>query len=556
MKNKHLRSIAFVMAMAMTLAGCGVSGTGTSDSAGTNSAGGGTNNSSGAQATREKTLIWAVPTTPNGMDHEYHYSAEAHEAEKNVYDSLLSFETIYDEETGFLVPDFGKTVPALAESVDLSEDSCTITVKLREGVMSHAGNELTTADVLYKWERAESLGANIWNFCGMFSGITDLSQIKIIDDYTFSVTTPEPNPLATVFLAHLGQQMLDSEEIKKHAVDGDEWATEWMSQYEAGYGPYTITSFVPGDQVVFEKFANYWDKENEPYYEKVIMKEIPESANRVSMLISGDIDAATTLSASELKQLESQEGIKVMHYPGNSAVHVGFSCQSEPYNNPKVRQALNYAFPYKDVIDTVYLGYASQATSIVPTIYPDHTSEYWNFDTDLKAAKELLTEAGYPDGFTTSVFIENTSPAIEQIAIMMKSNFAQIGVNVEIQKLSSGDYNNRIFAHNFDGMYIQQDSAGTPDGGFALGLYCNGVQNVGDWKNDEFNKLYDKMMTTTDVAVRSECADRMQEICVKEDPIWILICEPGYNIAIRDDIENVKWEPLNSIDWNYLTPAN
>ena len=431
------RISAFLSAMAMMFAcvACG-GNAGSSDNS---------DSSNITNVSRDKTLIWAVPATPNGMDHEYHYSNEAHEAERNVYDSLLNFETIYDEESGFLIPDFNTQIPSLAESVELSEDSCTVTVKLREGVISHAGNELTTEDVKYKWDRAYDLGANIWNFCGMFSGITDLAQIEIIDDYTFSVTTPKPNPLATVFLAHLGQQMLDSEEIAKHATDDDPWATDWMSQYEAGYGPYTITSFVPGDQVVFEKHEQYWDAENAPYYEKVIMKEIPESANRVSMLLSGDVDAATTLNASELKELEGKDGVKVMHFKGNMTVHIGFSCNEKPYDDSRVRQALNYAFPYDEVIDTVYMGYASRSTSVVPSIYPDHTSDHWAFDTDLQKAKQLLTEAGYADGFTTNVYIENTNPAMEQIAILMQSNFREIGVEVNIQKLSTGDYNNRIF---------------------------------------------------------------------------------------------------------------
>ena len=547
MKKQMRNMISLILAAFMVL-GCASCGSAESTEEGGNE-------SSAASSNESKTLIWAVPATPNGMDHEYHYSNEAHEAERNVYDSLLNFETVYDEESGFLLPDFSKLTNSLAESVELSEDERTVTIKLREGVISHAGNELTTEDVMYKWERAKALGANIWNFCGSFSGITDLAQIQVLDDYTFTVTTEKPNPLATVFLAHLGQQMLDSEEIKKHATDTDEWATEWMSRNEAGYGPYKITSFVPGDQVVFEKHDQYWDTENMPYFDKVIMKEIPESSNRVAMLKSGDVDGITTLTASELKELESVDGVKVMHYSGNIAVHVGFSCQKKPFDDPKVRQALNYAFPYTEVLDTVYMGYATQLTSVVPSIYPDHTSDYWKYDTDLEKAQALLAEAGYGEGFTTNVYIENTNPVMEQIAIMMQTNFREIGVNVEIQKLSSGDYNNRIFNHDFDGMYIQQDSAGTPDGGFALGLYCAGVQNVGDWENEEFLELYDQMMTTTDAEVRTKCADRMQQICVEEDPIWIYICEPGYNVAVRDTLNDLRWEPLNSIDWNYLTES-
>jgi peptide/nickel transport system substrate-binding protein len=510
--------------------------------------------SADGNADRQHTLVWAVPATPNGMDHEIHYSMQAMEAEMNVYDSLLGFKMVEDPNgSGFLMPDFTQLVGNLAESWEWSEDNKTITVYLKKGVKSHDGNEMTADDWMYKHERGFGLDQCVKNFADFHTGIFDLNQIKKIDEYTISITTKTENPITDIMLSHLAQHMIDSKKIKEQVSEKDPYASTWMATNAAGYGPYKLVEYNAGDQLVFQKHQDYWDKENPAYFEKVIMKEIPQSANRVSMLRSGDIDAATNLTASELKELENAKGVKVYHFTGNLITSVRFNNNNEILKNTKVRQALCWAAPYKDILDTVYMGTAKQATGPIPSIYPGYKNHF-NYTTDYEKAKTLLKEAGYPDGFKMKITVQTGVPQHEQIAIQMQTALKNIGVNLEIEKMQTGDYYNKVAKHGFDGMFVFEDSPGTPDGGFAIGLWCNypSTQNIGDYNNSRVNELYKATAETRDTAARMQAMDELQKILVEDDPIWINIAEPGFHIAVRDDIQGLQWNTLQQIGWKYL----
>lgn len=556
---KKLVGILLCVALLFTISACGqsvepVSGDEPNGASNSQTASGSDSSEAPEEVDRQHTLVWAVPATPNGMDHEVHYSMQAMEAEMNVYDSLLGFEMMEDPNgSGFIVPNFDKLIGNLAESWEWSDDNKTITVHLKKGVMSTYGNEMTVDDWMYKQERGWGLDQAVKNFADFHTGIFDLNQIKKIDDYTFSITTETENPITDVMLAHLAQHMIDSTEIKKHVTDEDPYASEWMANNAAGFGPYQLLDFTAGDQLVFEKNSNYWDKENDIYFDKVVMKEIPESSNRVAMLLSGDIDVATYLTASELIELQGKDGVKVYHYDGNMITNVRFNTNNEILKNTLIRQALCYATPYQDILDTVYMGMAKQETGPIPSIYPGY-KDYFNYTTDYEKAKALLAEAGYPNGFDMKITVQTGNPQHEQISIQMQSAFKNIGVNLEIEKMQTGDYYNRLAQHSFDGMFVMEDAPGTPDGGFAIGLWCAypSTQNIGDYNNERVNELYQIMTNTRDSETRLTAMDEAQKILVQDDPIWINIAESGYNIAVRDDIEGLQWNTLQEIGWKYL----
>ncbi|MCC8179506.1 MAG: ABC transporter substrate-binding protein [Planctomycetes bacterium] len=506
------------------------------------------------QIDRERTLIWAVPATPNGMDHEIHYSLEAMEAQTNVYDSLLAY-SVKQDPSGFLVPDFTNIIGALAESWEFSDDNLTITVHIRKGVMSHDGNELTADDFMYKQERGWELNQGIKNFAGDGQKLYDLGkQLKKIDKYTFSITTETPNPIAESMLTHLAQHLFDSVVVKAKRTAADSTASTFMATNTAGHGPYKLVMYAPGQQLVFDAFEDYWDKDNVAWFKRVIMREVPQSSNRVALLMHGSIDAATKLSASELQMLENQPGVNVMHYTGNLVTRVEFNNTVAPFDNKDVRKALCYATPYQDILDTVYLGTATQSKSVIPSIYPGYNPSFWNYSTDFAKAKELLAQAGYPDGFRTKLTINAGVPQQEQIAILLQSAFRNIGVQIDIEKMQTGDYYNKVAQHSFDAMYIFEDSPGVVDGGFPIKLWAQqpSTQNMGEYRNEEVNRLYNLSKDTMDAKVRQDCFDRIQQIVVDEDPLWIFLVEPGYHLAIRDGIEGVQWNTLQQIRWNYM----
>lgn len=436
----------------------------------------------------------------------------------------------------------------------MSEDGSAVTITFRKGVKSHAGNELTADDFVYSWERGFGDAGNKGTFGAQNMGLTDASQIEKIDDYTVKVNMNGPNPIAEAFLAHVCGLIVDSVEYKKHATESDPWALDWASTNASGFGPWKLVEFTPGVRCVLDRFDEYWDKDHLPYFEKVIILEVPESSNRASMLLSGDVDAATKLSNSEIATLQKDESVKCLHYDSNKTFIIGINNKNEYLANVKVRQALGFAVPYQEILDTVYLGQAKQLKSLVCSTYPMSTDEYFKYSYDLEQAKSLLAEAGYTDGFTCKITVDNTNIQAEQVALLMQSSFKQIGVNLEIEKIQSGDYYDKLANKDFDGLYAFLDSAGCPDAGFALrlGAYTGSINNMGHYSNAEVDELIDKMMSTTDKTVREECAKRIQEIVVWEDPYCLYIAEPGFDLVVTKDIEKPQWDTIQQIHWNTM----
>lgn len=382
-------------------------------------------------------------------------------------------------------------------------------------------------------------------------------QIEKIDDYTVKITMNGPNPIAESFLAHVCGLIVDSEEYQKHATESDPWALDWASTHASGHGPWKLVEFTPGVRVVVDRFDEYWDQENLPYFERVIILEVPESSNRASMLLTGDIDAATKLSNSEIAELQQNDAVKCLHYDGNKTFIVGFNVQNEFLSSPEVRRALGFAVPYDEILETVYLGQAKQLKSLVCSTYPMSTDQYFQYTYDLEQAKSLLEQAGYGDGFSCKITIDNTNVQAEQTALLMQSSFRQIGVELEIEKIQSGDYYDKLANKDFEGMFAFLDSAGCPDAGFALrlGARSDSINNMGHYSNPEVDELVDKMMSTIDESVRKECADRLQEIVVWEDPYCLYIAEPGFDLAVTQDIETPQWDTIQQIHWKAMKRA-
>jgi peptide/nickel transport system substrate-binding protein len=502
---------------------------------------------------RDHTLIWTVPSLPPGLDIYFYSTLQTMECIRNIYDSALTYSWKKDPESGFVVPDFNKPLEGmLAESYSLSDDGRTLTIKLREGVMSHAGNELVADDFI--WERNRQtriIGVENWQNNGM--AITDPnSQIKKIDKYTFSITTDKPNPILPAMMTHMANHMIDSVEYQQHEGQaGDPDGTNWSNTLGSGHGPYKVESFIAGDNITFTAHDQYWDSRYPMYFQKVIVKEVPKSANRMALVLSGDADAATYLTPKELQSLDGKSGVKVMHWKSNLISRIEFNCTKPPFDNPLVRKALNFAVPYDQILSTVYLSAATQAKSVIPSTYPSYNGSYWRYQLDYDKARELLAEAGYSEGFETTLEIMTDYPQDEQIAIIIKDSFKNIGVDVSIEKLQSADYWSKGPKKSFKGMYIFSDMPGVVDGGFSIKLWLqSGVDsNFSGYSNAELDKLYKETTETADPALRDRNFQRIQEIVVWEDPAWILLSEPGYHIAVRDDIYDLFWQSLQEIRW-------
>ena len=511
-----------------------------------------------AGAEEGQTLVVAWPNGAEGIDMEYNVSRRSLEVYANVGIRPLRYgaKAVGDVFTS----DFDKVLPWAAEKWELSPDYSSITITLRPGILSPTGNELTADDAIWTWERHAALKGSAWSFLkdALNANKTAEAAFKKIDKYTYSITSDGPNFLEEVIQAHNTQTILDSAEYKKHATADDPWSTKWAGSNFASFGPWMVTEYTPGQSWTFERNPNYFDPTAfTGNVTKVINRVVPSSANRVALLQAGSIDIAFDLEGAELKKLESVPGVRVDSLPGNLLQFMGFtfdSKESPALSDLNVRKAIGLALNYDAIVERPYLGYAQQMTSTVAPAYKgyDKVATIWNRKQDLKAAKKLMAASPYPDGFKTTLHHDANQPGAEATAILIKSDLAAIGIDVEIRKLQTGDFSNVAYGTGFPGMFIYTDMAGTPDVNFGAHLWLRPdfCCQPGNYSPPAIGPLFaEAQASPADFDKRVELERQMEDIAINVDPIIVPLQALGFQAASRDNVGGWFWHSLNEMYW-------
>lgn len=314
MKKRFLPLILALCVGLTSFAGCG-STSGSAPQSGSAA----TITGNAAEYLPEETLTIAAKATPQGIDTSFHNSIESMQAFRNCMDTLLVFGTMKDE-NGEWTQDFSTLEGALAEDWERSEDGRTVTFYLRKGVTNQYGNELCAEDVRWTIERGLELNAVMSFFATTVAQIYDIEQVQVIDEYTVSITTEEPNPMLETWACHAFNGIFDSTEAKKHTTADDPWATEWLANHACAYGPYVIDTWNAGQEVVFTTNPNYW--KGVPQIKKIVYKEVPDAANRLALIQSGAVDLVEQLPTRQLIEARHAAGVKVHSYDSNVVCHI------------------------------------------------------------------------------------------------------------------------------------------------------------------------------------------------------------------------------------------
>jgi peptide/nickel transport system substrate-binding protein len=492
-------------------------------------------------------LLVAGPRTPESLDQEYPPTEASHEARRNIYERLLSYE-MKPGENGVMVENFDKLKGALAESWETAPDKSSITFHLRKGVKSYAGNTLTADDVMWTFERGWNLKATFRWYMTQVLKITDFNAaFKKIDDQTVKVTLPGPSPLIERLWVDNDLGIIDSVEIKKHITPDDPWASRWLASHSASFAPYQVTKYSPGQEVIYESNKNYY--RGAPKLTRIIFREMPTSANRLAALQAGAVDVAEWLAPREQATLEKMPGVKVWKVYGNYIQRVEMNNTSAPFDNEKVRQALNYAVPRDQILKSVFYGTARLTKSPVSEIYPAYTDKYYNYSENLDKARALLKEAGLEKGFKTQLGYPTGDQTEEELAIILKTAFSKIGVDVELQKLPAATLVER-YSKGTIPMYFYRDMAIVPDAGYVTNLWLNSASliNYSHYKNAEVDKLINDSLSITDEAKRKTSMERVQQLVMEQSP-WVFLINPGYQLATRANVKGYSWNTTNGNTW-------
>jgi len=330
----------------------------------------------------------------------------------NVYEPLLWYNPPGSER---------RFTPALATDWSSSDDGKTWTFNLRRGVTFHDGTPFNAAAAKACLERTMKMkkGAYyIWDA---------VTSIDAPDDHTLVIHTSRPTPIDLIASSQYGAYMYSPTAAEK--------GTEWFNEgHDAGTGPYHVRRWDKGQQVVLEKYNDYWGSWKDDQFDRVFLKVATENATQIQMLESGEADFISLVPADAMKRLDSEEGITAQLLPSWKNSQFLINVRKPPTDNLEFRQALVHAWDYSTVVKDIYAGSAVSARGIVPATMWGHDPNIKTPDFDLEKAKRLIEESGVPEDQRkiTMAYI-STSEEYKNSALLFQQNLKRIGVDVELK---------------------------------------------------------------------------------------------------------------------------
>lgn len=474
----------------------------------------GTSGDSGSAA--KDTLVVAIPDAPSYMDPQVQAAIATFRVTTQMFDRLVSLDNDMN------------LVPGLAESWDVVDDKTT-TFHLRQGVKFHNGEEMTSEDVKYSLERCIASSGVNYNYL-------IIDTITCDDDYTVTITTKEP------FNALLPRLTLDAASIICKSADT---SPEEFNRHPVGAGPYKFVSWELGGDVVLEAFEDYY--KGAPAVKRVIFRTIPEAINRAIGLETGEVDLAYDLGITDLESLAGNDKVTTLTTPSNTVWYLGMNVQKAPLDNVKVRQAIAYALNPQDYIDIVFSGEASLAhNTMLPAGVEGYAPDTVPYDYNVETAKALLAEAGYPDGFATTLWCAD-SQVMRDSAVVIQEQLRQIGINAEVKTMEQGQYYSETGKGEQD-LFIMSKTSIDPDSMLRAMYHTEAFGLSGNrsfWAAPETDEMMDRASTTTDKAEALELYKQIQTIVAENVPLVPIAIE-HLNAGMQSNVKGFGLYPGKS----------
>jgi peptide/nickel transport system substrate-binding protein len=497
-----------------------------------------------------KSLVVAAPSTPLTGDLEGPELGDVQSQSTIMccYDGLLDFK-FKQFPDGHSEAIAGEFQPRLAEKWE-QPDATTWRFTLVKGAKSQYGNEFTSADVEYLWNVYNPARKNIGDFFA--TKIANIKAVKAVDKYTVDFTTDGPAPMFLQVMTTVWSRPFDTTELKKHQTSADPYGAQWLNRHTAGYGPYKVTEWKPGVSFTMERRSDYYGAA--PYLDKVTWLEIPDSSNRLSLLLNGQVGAARSLQFDDLKAVSQSKNCQVQSAAGNFGLYLLLDYNVKPFDDIRVRQAIAYAIPYNDIIAKVFAGYAEPLKSIDVPAYEGYTDKYWHYDTNIDTAKKLIAEAGAA-GSSVELSYNASKPEHEAVAVALKTALAQIGITLTLHKMPSAAFTAAAIQAVLPALLHDTYAWVVPTAAYDVLLSkVEGSNNHVHYNSQPIKDLAAKMAHEPDLAKRVAMEEEAQKIMMNDLP-WIPICNEGQHEAFTKALTNFVWVPHGVFLTEYLEPS-
>ena len=394
-------------------------------------------------------------------------------------------------------------------------DPLTMRFHLRKGIKFHSGNPFTAKDVAWTLDRLKKSQ----DFKALFDPFT---KPVIVDDYTIDIKTSKPYPLVLnmcTYIFPMDSKFYTGKDDKGMAKDTIiKTQYSFANENESGTGPYQVTFREQGVKMVFTRFPGYWDKAGN--VDEITLTPIKNDATRVAALLSGDVDFIMPVPPQDYNRVEGNSDLKLVTMSGSRIITFQMDQKKRPeFRNKKVRQAMVYAVNNAGIVKKIMKGTATVAGQQGPEGFAGYkanlTPRY-----DLKKAKQLMKEAGYPDGFSCSMIAPNNRYVKdEQIAQAVAAMLSKIGIKVNLKTMPKAQYWDEFDAQVADIQMIgwhpdTEDSSNYTE----FLLMCPnketgfGQYNSGNYCNKKVDELIMQSMTETDMAKRSANLQEVEQI--------------------------------------------
>jgi peptide/nickel transport system substrate-binding protein len=439
------------------------------------------------------TLSVATSTDPVGLDPMISSAYSTALITEHVYGSLMQYDKALNE-----------VQPDLAESVEISDDKLLYTFKLRSGVKWHDGQPFTADDVKFSIERQKNPDTGSPN-AYMYSEVAD---VKVVDPATVEVSF---NKVQGPFLAFMASPWASM--VPKHVVEekGD------LQTTMVGTGPFKFVSYEPGKSVKLVKNPDYYVS-GQPLVDELDIVFISDNTSRLNAVLTKQVDLCQELAKKDYKQLSGMPGVQAIALESGSCnwAYIGMNCSKPPFDNPLVRQAVANAKNRQAIANNVMFGLAIPLTGgIVPKWSWAYSEglELYSPTPNVEKAKSLLTEAGFPNGFDTTIKVSPAYSDLAGEAAIDQESLKAVGINAQIVNLEWGTFINDVFGNNdFDmqvcgwgGPFIDPDEFLYPEFHSKQGF------NPHLFADDEVDKLLEQGRTTFEREDRKAVYAKAQE---------------------------------------------
>ncbi len=448
--------------------------------------------------------------------------------ERSIYDGLVGFDKA------------GKLVPELATSWTANSAATEFTFDLRKGVKFQDGTPFNAEAVktYFDWVKDP---ANKFKRASLYNNI---KSIDVVSDYQVKFTLDKAFGAMLFNFAHPAGRIVSPAAIAKYGKD--------VAKHPVGTGAYAFVSWTPGQKIVLKANPDYWGGAPKAAEEDFLF--VPNAATRVAMLQSGEAQFIEDLPPELVKSMQGNSNIKVTAAPSIYVRYMTMNTQRKPFNDQRVRQALNYAVDKQAVLNVIAKGYGTELTAPIAKSVIGYAAQK-PYPYDPAKAKQLLAEAGYPNGFTFTMDSLN-STSYQQLDQVLQQMFAKVGVTAKINPMEGGTFSNTAF-QPLDKTTLQavvlgwSPSTGDADWGlrplFYKGSWPPALFNLAFYDNPDVNKLLEDGLTTANQQIRNQAYAAAEKVIWDTAP-WVFLYSP-YNISGQSaNLTGVFYMPDGTLD--------